>query len=602
MMFHQLLTPVAGSLALSSLVALLPIATLLIMLGLLKRPAWQAALAGLCIALVVAVTIWDMPARLALSAAADGAVFALWPVMWIVINALLLYNIAVESGRFDAFRDWVITHLPNDRRVILIVIGFCFGALLEGIAGFGAPVAITASLLIMVGFSAIDALVFVLIFDTTPVAFGALGAPVTVLAAVTGLPATALAAMIGRQLPLMAMILPFYVTALYGGRRSVRALWPVLAIAGVSFGLAQFGASNYLDYTLTDVLAALGSLIATVLFLQVWRPAPDAEFAIARRVGEQVAGGLRVGAWQGWLPWVIVSATVILWTSFKVSAVGHLDIPWPMLDKAVAITLYHDKPYAAVWAFQPLGTGTAILVAALITAFVVRLPARSFGHCVVRTIGQIWVAVVTVMLVVGLAYVMNYAGIAYTLGLAVASSGHAFILLSPFLGWMAVFLSGSDTSGNALFGNLQVVAARQLHLNPLLFAATNSSGGVLGKMISPQNIATGVSVTRLKGQEGVILARTFVHSVVMTLILVVIVIVQQYFIPGIIPALPGQPAALSAKTDIHCLDFPACSPARLAKLRVPSAPAGEAIPPWPCPAMPRKARSASSHGTCGAAG
>jgi lactate permease len=551
MMFHQLLTPVGDSLALSSLVALLPIATLLVMLGVLKRPAWQAALAGLCVALTVAVTIWDMPARLALSAAADGAVFALWPVMWIVINALLLYNIAVESGRFDAFRDWVITHLPNDRRVILIVIGFCFGALLEGIAGFGAPVAITASLLIMVGFSAIDALVFVLIFDTTPVAFGALGAPVTVLAAVTGLPAAALAAMIGRQLPLMAMILPFYVTALYGGRRSVRALWPVLAIAGVSFGLAQFGASNYLDYTLTDVLAALGSLIATVLFLQVWRPAPDAEFAIARRVGEPVAGGLRVGAWQGWLPWVIVSATVILWTSFKVAAVGHLDIPWPLLDKAVAITLYHDKPYAAVWAFQPLGTGTAILVAAVLTAIVVRLPVRSFGHCVARTIGQIWVAVVTVMLVVGLAYVMNYAGIAYTLGLAVASSGHAFILLSPFLGWMAVFLSGSDTSGNALFGNLQVVAARQLHLNPLLFAATNSSGGVLGKMISPQNIATGVSVTRLKGQEGVILARTFVHSVVMTLILVVIVIVQQYFVPGIIPVVPGQAAAVSAKTDTH---------------------------------------------------
>ena len=354
-MFHQLLRPVGDSLALSSGVALLPIATLLIMLGVLKRPAWQAALAGLGVALAVAVIVWRMPPGLALAAAADGAVFALWPVMWIVINALLLYNIAVASGRFDAFRDWVITNLPNDRRVILIVIGFCFGALLEGVAGFGAPVAITASLLIMVGFSAIDALVFVLIFDTTPVAFGALGAPVTVLAAVTGLPAAALAAMIGRQLPLMAMMLPFYVIALYGGRRSVRALWPMLAIAGVSFGVAQFAASNYLDYTLTDVLAALGSLLATILFLQIWRPAPDPEFAIQTRVAAPAPGTRRIPAWQGWMPWVIVSATVIVWTFFKVAGIGHLDVSWPLLDKAVAITLYGDKPYAAVWAFQPLG-------------------------------------------------------------------------------------------------------------------------------------------------------------------------------------------------------------------------------------------------------
>jgi lactate permease len=205
----------------------------------------------------------------------------------------------------------------------------------------------------------------------------------------------------------------------------------------------------------------------------------------------------------------------------------------------VSITLYHNKPYDAVWAFQPLGTGTAILAAALMTAALVRLPAAMLFQCMVRTMLQIWRAVLTVMLIVALAYVMNYSGLAYTLGLAVASTGRAFILFSPFLGWIAVFLSGSDTSGNALFGNLQVVAARQLHLNPLLFAATNSSGGVLGKMISPQNIATGVSVTNLKGSEGLVLARTFVHSIVLTLVLVMIVIVQQYLVPGVIPALPN---------------------------------------------------------------
>jgi len=535
-MFHQLLTPVGGSLALSFVVATLPIAAVLILLGIFKRPAWQAALTGLIVGLLIAVTVWGLPAQIAAASALNGAVFALWPVMWIVINALLLYNVAVVSGRFDAFRAWLIHHLPNDRRVVLIAIGFCFGALLEGIAGFGAPVAITSSLLIICGFPALEALVYVLIFNTTPVAFGALGTPVTVLGAVTGLPATALAAMIGRQLPFIAGFLPFYVMALYGGWRSIRSLWPLLLVSGASFGVAQFVASNYLDYTLTDVFAALGSLIVTLLFLQVWKPAADAEFTVSRSAHESSAATSRpVAAWQGWLPWLIVTAVVIVWTYMKIAAIGQQSIHWPGLDKSVAITLYHDKPYAAVWSFQPLSTGTAILLAAVITALFVGLSPAEFLRCALRTIRQIWQAVVTVMLIVALAYVMNYSGLAYTLGLAVASTGHAFVLFSPFLGWIAVFLSGSDTSGNALFGNLQVVAARQLHLNPLLFAATNSSGGVLGKMISPQNIATGVSVTDLKGREGAVLARTFVHSVVLTLALVVIVVLQQYFLPGIIP-------------------------------------------------------------------
>jgi lactate permease len=535
-MFQQLLTPVGQSVALSFCVAILPIATVLILLGVFKRPAWQAALAGLVVGLIIAITTWQLPAPIAFSAAANGAIFALWPVMWIVINALFLYNIAVSSGRFDAFRAWIIQHLPNDRRVVLVAIGFCFGALLEGIAGFGTPVAITSSLLIMCGFPALEALVFVLIFNTTPVAFGALGAPVTVLGAVTGLPAVQLAQMVGRQLPLMAAFLPFYVMALYGGWRSIRALWPMLLVSGLSFGLAQFGASNYLDYTLTDVFAALGSLAVTLLFLQIWKPAADREFAIDRGAAEGAAAPRAVPAWQGWLPWLIVTVTVIIWTFLKVATVAQQAISWPGLDKAVSITLYNGKPYAASYSFQPFGTGTAILLAALITAPLVGLSLPELARCAARTIRQIWQAVLTVMLIVALAYVMNYSGMAYTLGLAVASTGAAFVLFSPFLGWIAVFLSGSDTSGNALFGNLQVVAARQLQLNPLLFAATNSSGGVLGKMISPQNIATGVSITNLKGQEGSVLARTFVHSIVLTLVLVLIVIVQQYVVPGVIPS------------------------------------------------------------------
>ncbi|MFZ0423310.1 MAG: L-lactate permease [Xanthobacteraceae bacterium] len=539
-MFRQLLTPVGDSLGLSFLVAILPILVVLFLLGWLRRPAWQAAFAGLVIGLIVAVIAWQMPVSLALESVANGAIFAMWPVMWIVVNALLLYNIAVKSGRFDAFRAWVLAHLPHDRRVVLVVIGFCFGALLEGISGFGTPVAITSSLLILVGFPALEALVFVLIFNTAPVAFGALGAPVTVLGAVTGLPAPVLGAMIGRQLPLLALILPFYVMAIYGGRRSVRALWPVLLVAGGSFAVSQFVASNFLDYSLTDVLASLGSLICTLLFLQVWSPAPDQEFAITGTALTAEHKAATIAPWQGWLPWLIVSGIVIVWTHYAWFAIGQSAIQWPGLHNAISITLYSDKPYAAVWVFQPLGTGTAILLAAIITAAIFRLSPRGFFECVATTVEQAWLAVVTVMLIVGLAYLMNYSGIAYTLGHAVASTGKLFVLLSPFLGWIAVMLSGSDTSGNALFGNLQVVAARQLDLNPVLFAATNSSGGVMGKMISPQNIATGVSVTKLKGQEGVIFARTFVHSVVLTLFLGALVAVQQFLIPWIIPVVAAS--------------------------------------------------------------
>ncbi len=320
-MFHQLLTPVADSLALSFVVACLPVATVLVLLGGLRRPAWQASLAGLVVGLIVAIGVWRLPVGLASRATLNGVVFALWPVMWIVFNALLLYNIAVHSGRFDAFRRWTLNHLPNDRRIVLIVIGFCFGALLEGVAGFGTPVAITSSLLILVGFEPLEALVFVLIFNTAPVAFGALGVPVTVLGAVTGLPSATLGAMIGRQLPFMALFLTFYVMGIYGGWRSIRALWPVLLVAGGSFALCQFITSNYIDYTLTDVLSSLGSLIITLGFLTLWKPVLDPEFAVAGADAPSNATS-GVPVWQGWVPWIMVSAVVIVWTSFKIFAIG----------------------------------------------------------------------------------------------------------------------------------------------------------------------------------------------------------------------------------------------------------------------------------------
>jgi lactate permease len=429
----------------------------------------------------------------------------------------------------------VVNHLPNDRRVILVVIGYCFGALLEGIAGFGTPVAITSSLLIAVGFPAVDALVFTLIFDTAPVAFGALGVPITVLASVTHLSPTVLGSMVGRQLPVFAFLLPFYVMGVYGGIRSIRELWPVLLVSGGAFGLIQFGCSNYVSYVLTDVLSSLGSLILTLFFLQSWKPKHNPDYAVSTMPS---AHGSTVGvraAVDAWLPWIVVTLTVIIWTTLAIAKIGDQKILWPGLHNAISITLYNGAPYAASWDFQPLATGTAILVAAIVTAVLVGLSPAQLAKCVAITWRQSRIAILTVMLIIGLAYLMNYSGLNYTLGLGVASVGLLFVLLSPFLGWVAVFLSGSDTSGNALFGNLQVVAAGQLHLDPVLFAATNSSGGVMGKMISPQNLTTGCSVTALNGQEGGIFRRTFPHSIVLTVALGVLVAVQQFLIPWIIP-------------------------------------------------------------------
>ncbi len=533
--FAQPLTPVANSLLLSFLLAALPIAVALVLLGILRRPAWQASLAGLIVGLIVAVGVWGMPAGLALDAVAAGAALALLPVMWIVFNALLLYNVAVKSGRFELFRQWMLDHLPDDRRLVLLVVAFSFGCLLEGIAGFGTPVAITSALLVGLGFPAIEALTYTLIFNTAPVAFGALGVPITVLGAVTSMPPTTLASMVGRQLPFFAFLLPFYVVGLYGGLRSIRKLWPALVVSGGSFALTQFVVSNFISYQLTDVLASLVSIIITVAFLKTWKPEPDPQFAVTRSA-PRAEGAARVG-YGGWMPWIVISVVVIVWINLKVFLIGDVKVHWPGLDKAVWITLY-KKPYEAIWDFQPMGTGTAILLAAIITAIWTRTGFGDFFGCVARTWKQLWIAIITVMMIVGLAFLLNYSGMSYTLGVGVASVGALFPLLSAFLGWVAVFLSGSDTSGNALFGNLQAVAARQLGLDPVLMAATNSSGGVMGKMISPQNIATGVSTTELKGQEGKVFARTFWHSVFLTVLLGILVFLQQHVLTWMIPALP----------------------------------------------------------------
>jgi lactate permease len=322
--------------------------------------------------------------------------------------------------------------------------------------------------------------------------------------------------------------------AMYGGMKSVKALFPVLLVAGGAFATGQFLASNYLGYELTDVISAGSSLIATVLFLRVWQPAPDAEYALVKPVEDPNSPHAHVPLWQGWLPWLIMCVVVILWTHFKVATWGQQAVQWPGLHNQVFITLY-NKPYAAIWSYQPLATGTAILVTAILTALATGLSISKFFQAVSTAWRQILLPAVTVMAIVGLAYLANYSGMTYTLGLGVAASGALFPLLSAFLGWLAVFLSGSDSSGNALFGNLQVVAANKLGFDPVLMAATNSSGGVFAKMISPQNIATGVAVSDLKGHESSIFRRTFIHSIVFTILLGILVFLQQHVWTWMIP-------------------------------------------------------------------
>src|SRR5579864_2482384 len=377
-MFHQLLVPVADNLFLSFLVGIIPILVVLVLLGVVRRPAWQAALAGLVIALIIAVAVWQMPLGLAFNSTLNGFVFALLPVMWIVFNAMWLYNVAVRSGKFDLFRRWMIYNVPPDKRILLLLIAFSFGALLEGVAGFGTPVAIGSALLISLGFPALEAVTLTLMFNTTPVAFGALGAPVITLAAVTGLHAPTLGAMIGRQLPLFGLLLPFYAIIFFTGFRSLRTIWPVALVAGVSFAFTQFFVSNFISFQLPDVLSALVSLICVILFVQVWKPrdteqyratfsaaklptgtmAGHAETFDAPALGEQhipvpvpasedpLESGDKPTAGEAvraWLPWVLVAAVVIIWTYAAVATVGQQAVHWPGLDKAIYLTLY-NKP------------------------------------------------------------------------------------------------------------------------------------------------------------------------------------------------------------------------------------------------------------------
>jgi len=518
--------------ALSALVAVVPLAIVLTLMGGFRKSGLLSTACGLLSAAALAVLVWHMPFALTLWSAFYGIIYALWSIMWIVFAALWLYNLAVETGKFDQLRIWMTQRASGDPCIQAILVAFCFGALLEGTAGFGTPVAMTAFLLVGMGFKPRRAIVVSLIADTAPVAFGALGIPIVALAGVTGLNLMKLSSMVGRQLPFISFILPGYLVLVVAGRKGLKRTWPAVLVAGFSFAFAQFLVANFWGPWAADIIAALASIAALVAFLRLWKPAGEKASAIAP-AADSIPLTARE-AFTAWLPWILLSAIMVLWSYLKLFNLGQINFAIPRLHNAILITLY-QKPYAALYLFQPLATGTAVLVATVLTAVCLRARPRLFARAGAKTFRQLRIPGLTVVIIVALAYLYNYSGMAYTLGAAVAHVGAFFPLVSSYLGWVACFLSGSDTASNLLFGNLQVAAAHQLHLNPVLLAATNSSGGVTGKMISPQNIAVGVTTVGLIGEEGKVLRSMFWHSIIFATAVGFLAFAQAHWLSWMVP-------------------------------------------------------------------
>jgi lactate permease len=519
---------------LSTLLATVPLIVVLVLMGVLRKSGLLSTTCGLAAAGLLAVLVWHMPVSYAVASAVYGFVYALWPILWIVFAALWLYNLTVETGKFEMLRTWIEQHVSNDPCVQAILVAFCFGALLEGTAGFGAPVAVTAFLLVGLGYDSLLAVKVALIADTAPVAFGALGIPIVALAGVTGLDLGKLSAMAGRQVPVMSFILPAYLVLVVAGRRGLRRTWPAALVAGGTFAGTQFFVSNYWGPYTADILAAGLSMIVLFGLLRVWKPSADSAQQQTSRAmipEKRLTGG---EALLAWMPWILLAVVVVLWSFLNMPVKGQIPIPVPHLHNQILITLY-QKPYAAMYTYQPLAAGTAVLVTVFLSAFLLRARPALFAKCGWKTFMQLRIPGLTTVVIVGMAYLYNYSGMAYTLGATMAHTGHIFPLLSSYLGWIACFLSGSDTASNVLFGNLQVVVAHQLNISPVLLAATNSSGAVAGKMISPQNIAIGVTTVGLIAQEGKVLRSTFWHSIILAGLVAILAYAQAYWLVWMVP-------------------------------------------------------------------
>lgn len=534
-----------GSLGLTALAVSIPIIFLFWALAIKGMKGYIAGLLTLAITIVDVIIVYKMPVSLALSATTYGMLYGLWPIAWIVITAVYLYNLTVESGQFEIIKS-SIASISNDRRLQALIVAFCFGAFLEGAAGFGAPVAITGALLIGLGFDPLKAAGLCLIANTAPVAFGAIGAPIITAGAVTGMGDFVISQAVGRQLPFLSIVIPFYLVVLMAGWKSTKEVFPAVFVTGASFAVAQWWSSNYLGAYLPDIVSSLFSLICTTVFLRFWKPKTIWRFPHERDVVEpepiKYTGGQIFKAWS---PFLILTALVTIWglPSFKDLINNKLGwvvtFKWPGLDgliyKASPIVA---KPtvYDAVFKWDILSAGgTAILISALISIVVLGIKPSTAWKVFVKTLDQMKYPVINIAAVLGFAYLANYSGLSYTLGLLFASTGVLFPILSPVLGWLGVFLTGSDTSANALFAKLQQVTAEQIGINPVLTVAANSSGGVVGKMISPQSIAVAAAATTLVGKESSLFKYTVKHSLIMLVAVIVIICLQAYVVPGMIP-------------------------------------------------------------------
>lgn len=559
-MWQHNYVPVGGSLGLSAATAAIPILVLFVMLGVLRKPAWMAALSALISALVVALTAYGMPARLALIATVYGAASGLFPIAWIVFTSIMLYRLAVDTGKFEIIKDSV-GGLTSDRRLQAMFIAFSFGAFIEGAAGFGAPVAVSGAMLAGLGFNPFFAAGICLLANTAPVAFGSIGIPVTTLATVTGLPVLALSAMVGRLCAMISVVIPAYlIVVMSGWKRAVEVL-PAIVACGLSFAGMQLYVSNYIGPELTDIMSSLTCIVVMVLVMKLWKPKTIMRLEGDKPVAVAVTHRSGGEVFMAWMPYLLLVIVVLLWgdadIKHKLNQWGDSLLPrsLPTVPETArnAVRLMvpglHNQivqippvapkptPYAALYELNWLSaSGTACLVAIFATAIILRLRPGQVVKAYIDTMKQLKMALLTIASMLALAYVMNYAGMTSTLGLAMAGTGVAFPFFSALVGWLGVFLTGSDTSANALFGNLQVVTANALHLNPVLTASVNSAAGVMGKMISVQSIAVAVAATGMsRDDESRLFRFTIKHSVLLMVIMGLVSMLYAYVLPQLVP-------------------------------------------------------------------
>jgi len=538
--FQQDPDPIAASLLISALVAAIPIVLLFVLLGVFKVKAPFAALAALAVAIVLAIAGWRMPVVQTLSAAGAGIFYGIFPILWILVNALWVYKLTVATPWSEVFGR-TIRSVSNDLRILSILVAFCFGALLESLAGFGAPVAISAAMLLAAGMKPLKAAMVSLLANTAPVAFGALAAPIFALVGVTGLPLHDLASMAGRQTPFIAALVPLLLVFLVDGRRGVRETWPVAVVAGVVFAIVQFVTSNFFAVELTDVFAAVATIIVVLLMLRVWHPrhevsmGPDGEPPVVRPTLREIAMSVA--------PYAVIITVFSLAQLPAIKGwlgeVGTVTFRWPGLDVVSAA----GTPVAGQdMHFDHLkATGTLLFLSGLITVVLYRirpgLAARTYG----ATVKQLRWTIVTVTAVLGLSFVMNLSGQTSTLGTALASAGGFFVVLSPLIGWIGVAITGSDTASNSLFGQLQVTAAAATGLPPVLMAAANSSAGVLGKMLSLQNLAVASAAVGLEGSENQLFRKLVPWSLGLLALITVLIVLQSSVLLWMVPtSVPGQ--------------------------------------------------------------